>query len=68
MLLVNDFLKDFDNYFPNLGESTPWHFIAHIREHISESGQKIKSAYRIHDDVIIHESATIEEGVIIKGH
>jgi UDP-N-acetylglucosamine diphosphorylase / glucose-1-phosphate thymidylyltransferase / UDP-N-acetylgalactosamine diphosphorylase / glucosamine-1-phosphate N-acetyltransferase / galactosamine-1-phosphate N-acetyltransferase len=57
---------DFPTVFPDVA-GAPWHVTAVISEIIRERIYQLSSAYKIKGDVAIHETAIIEEHVVLKG-
>ena len=63
---IHHFTRDFARYFPGM-EMPPWTFLQSVQEHIVESIARLDDGFTIRDNVAVHRSAIIEEGVILKG-
>lgn len=48
-------------------EIEPWHMVGHLQELIRSALARLTGDYAARDDFAIHASATIEDGVILKG-
>jgi NDP-sugar pyrophosphorylase family protein len=67
MLELPTYLKDFRVYFPHHERAAPWQFIGRIQEHIIAMLTNLETGYQVNGNVAVHNTALIEEGVVLKG-
>jgi UDP-N-acetylglucosamine diphosphorylase / glucose-1-phosphate thymidylyltransferase / UDP-N-acetylgalactosamine diphosphorylase / glucosamine-1-phosphate N-acetyltransferase / galactosamine-1-phosphate N-acetyltransferase len=65
MIRIDDHIKNTHPF--NFADQQPWQISANVREIIETEIQRLGSDYTIDGNVAIHKSATIEQGVILKG-
>ena len=67
MILIADYINEFSVSFPTAGEMLPWHFTSQLPELLSSLIELLKDEFIIENNIAVHRSAIIEEGVVIKG-
>ena len=63
---INDFIARFSNVFPELKDLTPWNITNNLADIIYRYIQRLSSEYTIKDGIAIHNTATIEQNVVLK--
>jgi len=66
MLDINIFIEDFTTKFHGLEHEYPWQITNNLIQLIEELIPELGDAYKIENGVAIHESATVESGVVFK--
>lgn len=64
---IHHYIRDFARYFPKKDHMQPWEFLQTVQGYIAEGISRLDANFTINNNVAIHRSATIEEGVILKG-
>jgi UDP-N-acetylglucosamine diphosphorylase / glucose-1-phosphate thymidylyltransferase / UDP-N-acetylgalactosamine diphosphorylase / glucosamine-1-phosphate N-acetyltransferase / galactosamine-1-phosphate N-acetyltransferase len=67
MIRFSDYITRFAGYFPLQKDLPPWQFVAQLQEHLTAMLPNLGPAYRIQENIAIHESSVIEAGVVLKG-
>lgn len=65
LLNPSDYIRRFTEL--DLGESTPWNIPGKIESLLQEKIKRLSGDYTIHGQTAIHKTATVEQGVIMKG-
>ena len=63
---INDFFARFSDVFPELKDLTPWNITNNLADIIYRYIQRLSSEYTIKDGIAIHNTATIEQNVVLK--
>ena len=63
---INDFIARFSHVFPELKDLTPWNITNNLADIIYRYIQRLSSEYTIKDGIAIHNTATIEQNVVLK--
>ena len=63
---IKDFIARFSNVFPELKDLTPWNITNNLADIIYRYIQRLSSEYTIKDGIAIHNTATIEQNVVLK--
>jgi UDP-N-acetylglucosamine diphosphorylase / glucose-1-phosphate thymidylyltransferase / UDP-N-acetylgalactosamine diphosphorylase / glucosamine-1-phosphate N-acetyltransferase / galactosamine-1-phosphate N-acetyltransferase len=66
MIDINNYMQHLKNCFP-VSSTLPWVLVQQIEKLVQEKLQNLKGDYRISKNVAIHQSAIVEEHVVIKG-
>ncbi|MDO6438980.1 DapH/DapD/GlmU-related protein [Cyclobacterium sp. 1_MG-2023] len=67
MINIGEYIDGFNLIFPQSINKAPWEFINDLENTINERISNLSSEYRIENNIAIHKTATIEQGVILKG-
>jgi len=67
MIQVNDYIQEFQNLFSSEGTIQPWEITANLEDIISRHLSELSEDFRIENNVAVHKTAIIEQGVILKG-
>lgn len=67
MKLADEYISGFSALFPSIADEEPWLIPAFIPELLTELIAEQLEGYRIADGIAIHESATVEDGAVLKG-
>jgi UDP-N-acetylglucosamine diphosphorylase / glucose-1-phosphate thymidylyltransferase / UDP-N-acetylgalactosamine diphosphorylase / glucosamine-1-phosphate N-acetyltransferase / galactosamine-1-phosphate N-acetyltransferase len=67
MIDLSKYLSKFDETFPGETKENPWTITQRMDNLLSAKFKTLQADYFIKDNIAIHISAKIEEGVIIKG-
>ena len=63
---INHFISEFAEIFGDAGQLYPWEISASLSDIILELIPSLDNDYVVKDGIAIHQSATIETGVVIK--
>ncbi|PKB18448.1 DapH/DapD/GlmU-related protein [Flavobacterium sp. 5] len=66
MINIDDYIKDFSRIFKNMENMQPWNITNDLKSIIESAISNLNEDYLITDNVAIHKSAVIENGVTIK--
>jgi UDP-N-acetylglucosamine diphosphorylase / glucose-1-phosphate thymidylyltransferase / UDP-N-acetylgalactosamine diphosphorylase / glucosamine-1-phosphate N-acetyltransferase / galactosamine-1-phosphate N-acetyltransferase len=64
---LNEFVKAFGKAFPTHVLKAPWNITRSIEALILEKIKGCSDGYQVNGNIAIHKTATIEEGVVLKG-
>jgi NDP-sugar pyrophosphorylase family protein len=64
-MTTDQYVNSFARHFSSTGD--PWHFTRDLQFVLQEKIKILSSDFHIRGDIAIHRSATVEEGVILKG-
>jgi UDP-N-acetylglucosamine diphosphorylase / glucose-1-phosphate thymidylyltransferase / UDP-N-acetylgalactosamine diphosphorylase / glucosamine-1-phosphate N-acetyltransferase / galactosamine-1-phosphate N-acetyltransferase len=68
MININEYCLDYDTTFADFTNEAPWNVIAKIQPIITAQVNRLStSEYIINGEIAIHRTATIEQGVVLKG-
>jgi UDP-N-acetylglucosamine diphosphorylase / glucose-1-phosphate thymidylyltransferase / UDP-N-acetylgalactosamine diphosphorylase / glucosamine-1-phosphate N-acetyltransferase / galactosamine-1-phosphate N-acetyltransferase len=67
MINIQEFIKGFDECFEDWQTLVPWQITADIKKIIHKLISNLQEEYRANADIVIHPTAIIEEGAVIKG-
>lgn len=66
MIDLGNYINDTSS-FPTITNVDPWQLTAQAKESVAEAISKLGGDFFINNSVAIHRSATIEQGVVLKG-
>jgi NDP-sugar pyrophosphorylase family protein len=65
---ISTFIKIFSQTFPTHANNFPWLVLSQLQELLSSHIKSLeKNEYSIREDIAIHNSAIVEQGVVMKG-
>lgn len=67
MVLLNDYIKNWGLIFSSIDDHLPWLITSKISTYILPIIPTLNSEYVVRENIAIHKSAKVEEGVILKG-
>lgn len=67
MIDIEVFIKDSKSTILQDNNMQPWEIVDNLESILSQYIRRLGSDYKIENNIAIHKSATIEEGVILKG-
>ena len=67
MIEIENYIENIRTKFPKADSLQPWEFINNLEDILVESIKTLDSNYTIENNIAIHKTATIEQGVIFKG-
>lgn len=67
MVPINDFIKGFSNAIPGIGDKAPWEITRMLPGIVNDIILRLGNEYKIKDEIAIHRSATIQQGVLLNG-
>lgn len=67
MIAIADYIASFQRAFPTLVLKSPWGVTQKIEEIVLEKIRSCGDDFIVKDNVAIHKTAKIEEGVVLKG-
>ncbi len=67
MINIDNFIKEFYRIISIDKTKQPWEIINGLENIINEQIQKLSTAYKIEDNIAIHKTAVIEQGVTLRG-
>ncbi|MCG9792923.1 LbetaH domain-containing protein [Flavobacterium algicola] len=67
MLKLENYIENIKTKFPHTEDLQPWEIIDNLEDILSQRIQVLDSNYKIENNIAIHNTATIEQGVILKG-
>jgi UDP-N-acetylglucosamine diphosphorylase / glucose-1-phosphate thymidylyltransferase / UDP-N-acetylgalactosamine diphosphorylase / glucosamine-1-phosphate N-acetyltransferase / galactosamine-1-phosphate N-acetyltransferase len=67
MIKIDDYIKEFYRVIPIDKTKQPWEIINELENIISEQISKLNSDYQIENNIAIHKTAVVEQGVVLKG-
>ena len=66
MIVIDDFIHDFTRLFPEQQNWQPWQITDCLKEIIRANLLRLGDDYEICDEVAIHKTAVVEDGVVLK--
>lgn len=66
MIPINSFIEGFSSLFPKQGNLQPWAITNNLKNIITEIMGSLGDEYAIRDNVAVHKTAVIEQGVVLK--
>ena len=67
MINIDNYIKEFYRIISIDNSKQPWEIISDLENIIADQILKLNTDYKIQNNIAIHKSATIEQGVILKG-
>jgi UDP-N-acetylglucosamine diphosphorylase / glucose-1-phosphate thymidylyltransferase / UDP-N-acetylgalactosamine diphosphorylase / glucosamine-1-phosphate N-acetyltransferase / galactosamine-1-phosphate N-acetyltransferase len=67
MIDIDFYIQNFKSTFPQGNASQPWEVIDNLENLLSQLLKTLSTHYKIENNIVIHKTATIEQGVILKG-
>ena len=67
MINIDNYIKEFYRIISIGNSKQPWEIISDLENIIADQILKLNTDYKIQNNIAIHKSATIEQGVILKG-
>ena len=67
MIDIKNYIDNIETKFPTINSLQPWEIINNLEDILLESIKTLDSNYTIENNIAIHKTATIEQGVIFKG-
>ena len=67
MINIDNYIKEFYRIISIDNSKQPWEIIIDLENIIADQILKLNTDYKIQNNIAIHKSATIEQGVILKG-
>jgi UDP-N-acetylglucosamine diphosphorylase / glucose-1-phosphate thymidylyltransferase / UDP-N-acetylgalactosamine diphosphorylase / glucosamine-1-phosphate N-acetyltransferase / galactosamine-1-phosphate N-acetyltransferase len=67
MINIDDFIKQFSCTFLDQFKVTPWYITANITEILNKYILQLNHSFDVQNNVAIHKTAIIENGVVLKG-
>ncbi|GEO03871.1 glucose-1-phosphate thymidylyltransferase [Adhaeribacter aerolatus] len=67
MIVINSFIEGFSSLLPNHGNLLPWEITNNLKNILSEKIVNLGTEYAINDNVAVHQTAVMEQGVVLKG-
>lgn len=67
MIVIENYIESIRDKFPQIKDLQPWEIIDHLEEILLQVIKSLDSNYKIENNIAIHHTATIEQGVIMKG-
>jgi len=68
IFLLSDYIKRAPTALPPLDRyAWPWHVTGQAVALVGEWLRTLGDEYRVHNDIAVHRTATVEEGVVLKG-
>ncbi|MGV3589384.1 MAG: DapH/DapD/GlmU-related protein [Adhaeribacter sp.] len=66
MISISSFIEDFSSLLPNHGNLLPWEITNNLKNILPEIIANLGTEYAISDNVAVHKTAVIEQGVVLK--
>jgi NDP-sugar pyrophosphorylase family protein len=66
MIKISDFIQRFPILFPEQAQNAPWDITGQLPDFIRKLQQTLDDQYIINNEIAIHRSAVIEQGVVLK--
>lgn len=66
-LYIDAYISDFTDTFATQKDALPWEVTQNLSEIIREMIRHLDNNYSVKDGVAVHQSATVEQGVVLKG-
>ncbi len=66
MIIIDDFIKDFSQIFPNQKHLQPWDITNNLKDILNEILSHLGEEYKIEDGIAVHQTAIVERGVVMK--
>jgi len=67
MIDVKNYIKNVKVKFPQIDNFQPWKIIDNLEYQLMQIIKTLDNNYKIENNIAIHKTATIEQGVILKG-
>ncbi|WP_432670363.1 LpxA family transferase [Flavobacterium sp. SM2513] len=67
MINIEDYIENIRAKFPKIGNSQPWEIIDNLESLLLQIIETLDHNYNIENNIAIHKTAIIEQGVILKG-
>ncbi|KAA5540590.1 DapH/DapD/GlmU-related protein [Adhaeribacter rhizoryzae] len=67
MIPIDNFIEDFSSLLPNHGNLLPWEITNNLKNILSGIITNLGAEFTINDNVAVHQTAVIEQGVVLKG-
>lgn len=68
MIDIQFYIAAFKKTFPQATALQPWEFINNLESILSLHLKALNSDYKIENNIAIHKTAIIEQGVVMKGN
>ncbi|MES2380939.1 MAG: DapH/DapD/GlmU-related protein [Bacteroidota bacterium] len=67
MIDIENYIENSRMKFPQMGTLQPWEIIDNLDDILLQSIKTLDSNYKIENNIAIHKTAIIEQGVVLKG-
>ena len=67
MIDIKNYIENINTKFSKIDSLKPWKITDNLEEILLQNIKALDSNYRIENNIAIHKTATIEQGVILKG-
>ena len=67
MIDIEDYIESIKSKFPQIDSFQPWEIIDDLEEIVVQIIKTLDNNYTIENNIAIHKTATIEQGVMMKG-
>ncbi len=67
MIYIENYIENIKTKFPQIDNLQPWEIIDNLEDILLQSIKTLDNNYTIENNIAIHKTATIEQGVIFKG-